>query len=92
MAGKSQAQEVINLNTNAGISPAVTRYLALYTVAPTDTTPGTECADAAYTRQVWTPGAVSGSPSSVTNTNQLDFPIVSGASVTIVARSSTTPR
>ena len=45
--------EIAWLNTIRGISftPPANVYVALFNTAPTDTTPGTEPADAAYARQ-----------------------------------------
>ncbi len=88
MAGKKQTLEVSVLNAvlrNVSYTSPATVYAGLFTVAPTDTTGGTECADGAYARLAVTFGAPSGSPSSAANTNQLDFGICSGAGYTVVA-------
>ncbi len=85
MAGKKQATEIANLQRNLGVSPSATVYVALYTAVPTDTAAGTECADSAYARLAVTWGSITGSPSSISNTNQLDFGIVAGGGYTVVA-------
>lgn len=87
MAGsKSYAQSVINLEANVGYNPTVQKYLAIFTTAPTDTTAGTECSYAGYTRMAHSPGAatsVGGLATSV-NTGTIVFPAVAGSTQTIV--------
>lgn len=51
MAGIKTARANAILDDELGVSPASTRWLALYTVAPTATTDGTEVAGGAYVRQ-----------------------------------------
>lgn len=87
MAGKKQSLEFAVLNAvlrNISFTSPANVYVALFTVAPTDTTNGTEVSDPAYARQAVTMGSPSGSPSTTTNTNQLDFPIAT-TSYTVVA-------
>lgn len=87
MAGKKQSLEVSVLNAvlrGVTYTSPSTVYAALYTVAPTDSTGGTEVSDPSYARQAVTFSAPSGSPSSTSNTNQLDFPIAT-TTYTVVA-------
>lgn len=65
---------------------AVTRptawYLALYTVAPTDTGGGTECSGTSYARQSF---ALSVTGNTASNTANVEFPTAGGAWGTLVA-------
>lgn len=65
---------------------AVTRptawYLALYTVAPTDTGGGTECSGTSYARQSF---ALSVTGDTASNSANIDFPTAGGSWGTIVA-------
>lgn len=86
MAGKKAAYEQSTLELLLGISPAADRWIALYTVAPTEGASGTEVADAGYARQPVTFGAVSGSgPAQSVNSAALNFGAAQGGAVTIVA-------
>jgi hypothetical protein len=70
---------------NSQTAPA-THFIALYTVAPTDAGGGTEVSGGGYARQAVTFGAPSGgSPTSVTNTAQVQFPVATANWGTIVA-------
>lgn len=79
-----------NVGKTAFTMPSV--WVALYTVAPTDSTAGTEVTNAnAYARQstsgVWGT-ASAGDPSSITLTTQITFPVATPATWgTIVAMS-----
>lgn len=87
MAGKKQTIEAAVLSCylrGTSITAPSAVYVALYTVAPTDTTAGTEVSDAGYARLAVTFGAPSGSPSVCANSAQLDFGIAVG-SYTVVA-------
>jgi hypothetical protein len=70
MAGKKQLHEVAVLNTmRATTLTSWTPYVALYTVAPTDTTQGTEVTGGNYARQAVTFGTPpAGNPASMSNT------------------------
>jgi hypothetical protein len=70
---------------NSQTAPA-THFIALYTVAPNDGGGGTEVSGGGYARQAVTFGAPSGgSPTSVTNTAQVQFPVATANWGTIVA-------
>lgn len=60
-----------------------TAYLALYTVAPTDSTSGTEVAGGSYARQVVTFSAASGGATS--NNSNVDFSGMPACTVVAVA-------
>lgn len=60
-----------------------TAYLALYTVAPTDSTSGTEVAGGSYARQVVTFSAASGGATS--NDSNVDFSGMPACTVVAVA-------
>lgn len=88
MAGKKTALEVQILNAilrNTSYTSPATVYVGLFTAAPTDSAAGTEVSDSAYARLATTFAAPSGSPSSTSNSNQLDFGIVAGGGYTVVA-------
>jgi len=82
MSDKTNFSQQANLERNLGISPSAIRYAALHSITGSDGTAGTECADAAYARQVigWGPvlistgsAVVSGSVSTG-NTASITFP------------------
>jgi len=87
MAGLTDTAENLALdwllNVGTPTRPAVT-HVALYTVAPTDTTAGTEVTNAnAYARTAVTFGAASAGASA--NTNTVTFPAATGSWGTVVA-------
>jgi hypothetical protein len=67
------------LTANGGFSLAGPLWLALYTVAPTDTSAGTEVAGGAYERQTMAFGVASGSPAISLSTTVVIFPVSGGA-------------
>lgn len=85
-SGKKIAYETSTLELLLGISPSANRWVALFTVAPTVSTAGTEISDAGYARQPATFAAVSGSnPAQSSNSADLDFGAAQGGSITVVA-------
>jgi hypothetical protein len=90
MAGKSTTYEARTLEYNLGLSAPASpsgTYLALFTVAPTDSSAGTgEVSGGGYARQAITWGATSGgSPTSVSNSATITFPTATASWGTIVA-------
>lgn len=71
------------LDELTGVSPAVTRYLALFTVAPTDAGGGTEVTGGSYARQVVAFDAAAARATS--NTDLETWPTATGNWGTIVA-------
>ena len=95
MAGsKSDVYEVDVLKAATGqtttilVTTPITPYLALFTVAPTDSTAGTEVSGGSYARVSsagkWAAPA-SGSPSSVSNNATITFPTATGSWGTVVS-------
>jgi hypothetical protein len=76
MSDKTNYSQQRNLESNAGISPSGTRYLAVNTAAGTDALAGTECSDANYARQVvtWNTPTVNSGDVSTTNSNAPTYP------------------
>lgn len=71
---------------NTALTSPTTVYVALFTVAPTDAGGGTEVATGSYARTAATFGAASsGSPSSISNSADVDFPTATANWGTIVA-------
>lgn len=69
---------------NIAYTPAVTVYLGLYTVMPTDSTAGTEVAGGAYARQAIAFGAPAGSPRASSNSGTVTFPTATANWGTVV--------
>lgn len=69
-------------------SPPITAWVGLFTTAPTDSTPGIEVSGGSYAR-VNSSGKwsvpVSGSPSTVSNSSTLSFPMATADWGTVVA-------
>jgi hypothetical protein len=73
-------QLLLNASTgNGGTNVPSSLWLALYTVAPTDTTAGTEVSGGAYLRQSMYFTEASGSPAVSTNITAVAFPASGGA-------------
>lgn len=70
------------LFTTTAVTRPTAWYLALYTVAPTDTGGGTECSGTSYARQSFT---MSVSGNLATNTGNVEFPTAGGSWGTLVA-------
>jgi hypothetical protein len=70
------------LFTTTSVTRPTAWYLALYTVAPTDTGGGTECSGTSYARQSFTM-TVSGD--TATNSANIEFPTAGSSWGTIVA-------
>lgn len=70
------------LFTASAVTRPTTWYLALYTVAPTDTGGGTECSGTSYARQSFT---MSVSGNLATNTANIEYPTAGGSWGTLVA-------
>lgn len=83
MSDKTAYSQQRTLEYLLGISPSATVYLGLNTVAGTDSSAGTECADTNYARQAIAWSAVSGSPKSTTNSGTVTFP-AAAAGYTVV--------
>ena len=64
---------------NSAYTQPTTVYVALYTAAPTDAGGGTEVTGGSYARVAVTFGAPSGSPSSMSNSGEVDFGTTSAA-------------
>ena len=69
---------------NAYTAPA-TLYVALYTVAPTDTGGGTEVSGGAYARQTATFNVSGTSPTEATNAAAIEYPTATADYGTVVA-------
>jgi len=86
MAAKYQTLSTALLDhvlRNTAYTPAATVYAALYTVAPTATTPGTEVSGGSYARQAATFAAAAAG--STSNSAPITFPVATGAWGTVVA-------
>jgi len=86
MAAKYQTLSTALLDhvlRNTPYVQAATVYAALYTVAPTATTAGTEVAGGAYARQSITWAAAAAG--SIANSAPVTFPVATGAWGTVVA-------
>lgn len=70
------------LFTTTSVTRPTAWYLALYTVAPTDTGGGTECSGTSYARQSFT---MSVSGNLATNTANIEYPTAGGTWGTLVA-------
>lgn len=70
------------LFTTTAVTRPTAWYLALYTVAPTDTGGGTECSGTSYARQSFT---MSVSGNLATNTANIEYPTAGGSWGTLVA-------
>lgn len=70
------------LFTTTSVTRPTAWYLALYTVAPTDTGGGTECSGTSYARQSFTM-TVSGN--TATNGANIEFPVAGSSWGTLVA-------
>jgi hypothetical protein len=71
---------------NQAFTPPATIYVGLFTAAPTDAGGGTEVSGGAYARQAVTFGAVSGgSPSQISNSSAVTFPVATASWGTVVA-------
>ena len=79
MAGYKQARANATLDTELGGS----RYVALYTVAPTATSNGTEVSGGAYARQAVAFSAATGGATS--NSGVVTFPTATGSWGSVVA-------
>lgn len=73
--------------TNTAYTPASTLYVALYTVAPSDTGGGTEVSTSgtAYARQAMAFSVSGTSPTTATNSGAVEFPTATADWGTIVA-------
>jgi len=69
---------------NAYTAPS-TLYVALYTVAPTDTGGGTEVSGGAYARQTATFSVSGTDPTTASNTAAIEYPTATADSGTVVA-------
>lgn len=71
-----------------GATPALTAlstvYVALYTAVPSDSAAGTEVVGSSYVRQALPAANWSRTGSSVSNTADIDFPVVTGSAYTVV--------
>lgn len=86
MAAKYQTLSTALLDhvlRNTAYTPVATVYAALYTVAPTATTPGTEVSGGSYARQAATFGAAAAG--SISNSGAVTFPVATAAWGTVVA-------
>jgi hypothetical protein len=70
------------LFTATSVTRPTAWYLALYTVAPTDTGGGTECSGTSYARQSF---SLSVTGDTASNSANIDFPTAGGSWGTIVA-------
>ena len=70
------------LFTATSVTRPTAWYLALYTVAPSDTGGGTECSGTSYARQSF---ALSVTGDTASNSANIDFPTAGGSWGTIVA-------
>lgn len=73
------------LLTNAAATRPTSWYVALYTVAPTDSGGGTEVSGGSYARTAVTFTVSGTSPTLATNSAAVEFPTASGSWGTIVA-------
>lgn len=81
----TQYGETLSLNAltgNGDFSLGGPLWLALYTVAPTDTTAGTEVSGGAYGRQTMSFTGAAGSPAVSTSITIVSFPASGGATAT----------
>ena len=81
---------IANIGDGPGLQPSSTAgslYVALYTVAPTDSTAGTECAYTSYARVgvARSAGGWTVSGNNCSNTAAVEFPECTGGSETAVA-------
>ena len=84
MPGLTDTWENRALDYVLGVNPSANRWLALYTVAPTDSTAGTEVPNSNnYSRQPVTFNAASGGATS--NASTVTWPAATGSWGTIVA-------
>jgi hypothetical protein len=88
MAGFTNFAEDLVLNwvfTSTSVTRPAAWYVALYTVAPTESGGGTECSGTSYARQSATFTVTGTAPTTASNSAAIEFPTAGGSWGTIVA-------
>lgn len=88
-AAQTKKTQILNIHKGVNATALATEYVALYITAPTDADgSGTECSWTGYARQPITTATgwsaiTNGTPSSISNANDINFGTVAGLGGTI---------